>query len=88
MDMNVTPHPALQDTLNRALLQAVERGLPLVLQPYAFIGAQLGIGEDEVIARLQNLQDQGIIKRMGVVVRHALRNAVLPPRPAFAGLAL
>jgi siroheme decarboxylase len=70
MDMNVRPHPALEDPLNRALLRAVEGGLPLVLQPYASIGAQLGIGEDEVIDRLQNLQDQGVIKRMGVVVRH------------------
>lgn len=70
MDMNVTPHPALEDAVNRRLLQAVERGLPLVLQPYAHIGKQLGIGEDEVIARLQSLQEQGIIKRMGVVVRH------------------
>ncbi|MFZ0468406.1 MAG: AsnC family protein [Thiogranum sp.] len=70
MDMNVTPHPALDDPVNRALLRAVEGGLPLALRPYAVVGEQLGIAENEVIARLHNLQEQGIIKRMGVVVRH------------------
>lgn len=70
MDMNVIPHPALQDAVNRALLKAVESGLPLDAQPYARIGELIGISEDAVIARLRYLQEQGIIKRMGVVVRH------------------
>lgn len=68
--MTVIPHPALDDAVNRALLQAVENGLPLVTEPYALIGKQLGIAEDEVIERLRNLQEQGVIKRLGVVVRH------------------
>ena len=70
MDMTVIPHPALEDAVNRALLEAVEGGLPLVAQPYARVGARIGISENEVIARLHHLQEQGIIKRMGVVVRH------------------
>jgi DNA-binding Lrp family transcriptional regulator len=70
MDMNVIPHPALEDALNRALLQAIEGGLPLAPRPYAVIAEQLGIDEAQVIARLQNLQEEGIIKRMGIVVRH------------------
>jgi len=70
MDMNVIPHPALDDAVNRALLRAVEGGLPLDAQPYARVGERIGISEDEVMARLQHLQDQGVIKRMGVVVRH------------------
>jgi len=44
--------------------------LPLAARPYAAIADQLGVDETEVIARLQNLQEQGIIKRMGIVVRH------------------
>lgn len=70
MDMNVTPHPALDDAVNRAVLQAVEGGLPLAAQPYAVIAGQLGVTESEVIARLRHLQEQGIIKRMGIIVRH------------------
>ena len=59
----------LSDT-DRALIAAIQQGLPLVSRPYATIGAQLGLGETEVIARLTELQDAGMIKRMGVVVRH------------------
>lgn len=70
MDMTVTPHPALNDAVNRALLQAVENGLPLAPEPYALIGRQLGIDENEVIERLRSLQEQGVIKRLGIVVRH------------------
>ena len=55
---------------DRELIAAIQGGLPLVAKPYAAIAAQLGLTEKEVIARLQQLQEAGLIKRMGVVVRH------------------
>jgi siroheme decarboxylase len=55
---------------DRELIAAIQGGLPLVAKPYAAIAAQLGLTEKEVIARLQQLQAAGLIKRMGVVVRH------------------
>jgi DNA-binding Lrp family transcriptional regulator len=59
----------LTDT-DRELIAAIQQGLPLASRPYAAVGAQLGLSEAEVIARLAELQDAGLIKRMGVVVRH------------------
>jgi len=70
MDMTVSPHPLLDDGLNCALLKSIEHGLPLVPEPYKQIGRQLGITENTVIERLRQLQEQGIIKRLGIVVRH------------------
>ena len=55
---------------DRELIAAIQSGLPLVAKPYAAIAAQLGMSEDEVLVRLQELQSAGLIKRMGVVVRH------------------
>jgi len=55
---------------DRDLIAAIQGGLPLVARPYAAIAAQLELSEDEVIARLQVLQTAGLIKRMGVVVKH------------------
>ena len=55
---------------DRELIAAIQQGLPLASRPYARVAAQLGLGEAEVIARLKQLQDAGMIKRMGVVVRH------------------
>lgn len=58
------------ENLDQQLLSAIQDGLPLVPRPYAAIGERLGIGEQQVIARLTALKQQGIIKRFGVIVKH------------------
>ena len=55
---------------DRRLIAAIQGGLPLVAHPYATVGAQLDMTEAEVLARLSELQSVGLIKRMGVVVKH------------------
>lgn len=62
--------PAAVDDTDRRLLAAVQPGLPLSPRPFAELGAPLGLGEAEVIARLARLKEAGVIKRFGVVVRH------------------
>ncbi|MCW8827493.1 MAG: AsnC family transcriptional regulator [Gammaproteobacteria bacterium] len=58
------------DPLDQQLIAAIQRGLPLVARPYAEVGAPLGLAEEEVVRRIEKMQRAGIIKRMGVVVRH------------------
>lgn len=70
MALTDAPHARPCDDRDRALLQAVEDGLPLVPRPFAEIGARLGMPEGEVMARLWALRNLGVIKRFGVVVRH------------------
>ncbi len=55
---------------DRQLLAAIEDGLPLVPRPYAEIGRRLGTGEEETIARLERMLGNGVIRRLGIVVRH------------------
>lgn len=55
---------------DRALLAALAEGLPLSERPYADLGAALGLDEATVLARLAALQEGGVIRRFGVVVRH------------------
>jgi len=55
---------------DRELIAVIQGGLPLVARPYAAIAAQLGLTEAGVMARLDALQAAGMIKRMGVVVKH------------------
>jgi DNA-binding Lrp family transcriptional regulator len=52
------------------LIEAIQAGLPLVSRPYREIGARLGMSEQAVIGRLRGMIEAGIIKRLGVVVRH------------------
>lgn len=52
------------------LIGAIQGGLPLVPRPYAALAAQLDMAEAEVLDRISALHAQGVIKRMGLVVRH------------------
>ncbi len=58
------------DAKDFALLAQVADGLPLCPRPYAQIGMELGMDEAEVITRLAALKAQGLIKRLGVIVKH------------------
>ena len=58
------------DKVNRQLLRLIEKGLPIVSRPYANISQQLNISENEVIERLIKLKQQGLVKRLGVIVNH------------------
>ncbi|MFQ5645253.1 MAG: hypothetical protein ACE5FQ_16380, partial [Thiogranum sp.] len=52
------------------LIEVIQGGLPLVARPYQAIADRLGCSERAVIDRLRSMIDAGIIKRLGVVVRH------------------
>ena len=55
------------DDIDHRLLGEFQRDLPLVARPYAAMADQLGIGEDEVIARLTRLTTCGAVSRVGPV---------------------
>jgi DNA-binding Lrp family transcriptional regulator len=52
------------------ILAGIESGLPLSPRPYQDVAARLGISEDELIGRLRVLLEDGVIKRLGLIVRH------------------
>jgi DNA-binding Lrp family transcriptional regulator len=52
------------------LLEALEGGLALVSRPYAHLAARCGLSEESVLRHIENWQEEGLIKRFGVVVRH------------------
>lgn len=60
----------LDPELQSLLIAEIEAGLPIVSEPYAEIADRLGVSESMVIDMLKALQENGCIKRFGVVVRH------------------
>ncbi|MEQ1528146.1 MAG: Lrp/AsnC family transcriptional regulator [Methylococcales bacterium] len=58
------------DDIDRQIIQASQAGLPLTAEPYQAIAMQLGLNVDEVMTRLRVMQEQGIIRRIGVVPNH------------------
>ncbi|WP_130470883.1 Lrp/AsnC family transcriptional regulator [Candidatus Magnetaquicoccus inordinatus] len=59
---NLTP-------LDMRLLNEFQHHFPLVSQPYQEMAERLGISEEELLSRLQSLQNRGIISRVGAVLR-------------------
>ena len=66
-DMENTSELSSQDM---ELIKIVQYGLPLCSHPYAEIGKRINMDENDVITRLKKMKDTGVIKRLGVVVRH------------------
>ena len=58
------------DERDRLLLAEVQMGLPLCPKPYHEIGVNIDMPEAEVIERLRQLKQTGLIKRLGVIVKH------------------
>ncbi len=52
------------------LIELIQDGLPLVTRPYRDIAERLGCTEQAVIDSLHGMINAGIVKRLGVVVRH------------------
>ncbi len=61
------------DEIDRRLLDDYQRDFPLTPAPYATLGQNLGLAEEEVRARLARLHASGAISRVGAVIRpHAV----------------
>ncbi|MBF0125187.1 MAG: Lrp/AsnC family transcriptional regulator [Magnetococcales bacterium] len=56
--------------LDRQLLDQFQHQFPLTPHPYADIAAQIGSSEEAVLERLQQLQQNGVVSRVGVVINH------------------
>lgn len=58
------------DSLDKAIIAAMQSDLPLITEPYAQIAAALGIEQAELLARLQRYRQSGKIRKLGAVLRH------------------
>ena len=55
---------------DRALVAALQSGLPLVPQPYEAVGATLGVSALEVREHLAAMLASGLVRRIGAVPNH------------------
>ena len=65
------------DTTDKQLINLYQRDLPVCDRPYQAMSRQLGIAEEEVIERLQSLQDSQVLSRVGPVFEHSRAGASL-----------
>lgn len=58
------------DHVQTAIVAGLQSGLMLDPEPFAELGSRIGLNESSVIWQISDWQDQGVIKRFGIVVRH------------------
>ena len=58
------PEVTIDDT-DRAILNRIQSDFPITSRPYRTIAEELGLPEDEVLERILQLKESGIIRRIG-----------------------
>ena len=58
------------EDLDRRLVLATQSGLPLHARPWHWLATELGVGPEQVMARMQAMLDDGRIRRIGVLPNH------------------
>lgn len=58
------------DAIDRRIVLATQAGLPLVKRPYHAIAEQVGISAEDLMARIDRMLKQGVIRRIGAVPDH------------------
>lgn len=59
------PQDAGLDAVDRKILGFIQSGFPLEKRPYAIIGEQAGVSEEEALERVRKLKERKIIRRIG-----------------------
>ena len=53
------------DAVDRCIVNTLQRGFPIVAEPYATVAEDLGISETQLLERLQKLLEGGVLTRFG-----------------------
>ena len=53
------------DARDRAILNRLQDGIPVCDRPFAAVGEELGLGEEDLLARLRRLLESGVLTRFG-----------------------
>jgi DNA-binding Lrp family transcriptional regulator len=56
------------DEIDLKLLAVVQEGFPLTARPFRDLGLSLGLTESEVMTRLEGLQREGLVRRIGPIL--------------------
>jgi len=62
--MSSVPKPHM-DALDKAILNRLQHGFPIVAEPYAEVATELNLSTDDLLQRLQRLLDDKILSRFG-----------------------
>jgi len=64
------PVTSMMDAIDRKIVVATQAGLPLTMRPYHALAASVGVPAAEIMARLDRMRREGIVRRIALVPNH------------------
>lgn len=58
------------DEVDRKLLKLTQEGIKIIPHPFKPVASELGISEEEVVERIENMIEAGTIRRFGASIGH------------------
>jgi len=58
------------DELDKKIIGLIQGDLPVDPRPFAVMAEEIGMSEDDFVARVRNLKEKGIMRRFGATLRH------------------
>jgi len=55
------------DSIDKQILNVIQKDFPVVQEPFKAVADKVRLSEDEVLKRIKNLKEEGIIRRIGAV---------------------
>lgn len=55
------------DEIDKKILNILQKEFPLAEEPFAVVAEKCGISEEETLARVRKMKEEGIIRRIGAV---------------------
>lgn len=56
--------------LDQKIIRLLQGAFPLVAEPYKAMAEEIGVTEDQLLARIEALREEKKIRKMGAVLRH------------------
>ncbi|ACB84713.1 Lrp/AsnC family transcriptional regulator [Natranaerobius thermophilus] len=63
-------NPNKLTNLQKQIVTQLQGDLPSSKQPYRDIANQLGISEEKLLAEIKNMKEQGLLRRIGGIIKH------------------
>lgn len=58
------------DYLDEQIIRKLQQDIPINKEPYKQIAQEIGIDENQLLSRIENLHNTGVLKRVGAVICH------------------
>ena len=58
------------EEIKKKIVSRLQGDIPIEKEPFKKIAGELGLDEDELLAKLKEMEEEGMLRRVGAILRH------------------